>query len=146
MVSCINFTWNRESSNFKVLNYAYIVMHIVVCLAKGRKYMLFCQERIILPEARFQSIATYFNLSPIYHWYVLFVEILYQARFGLQISYPAILFTILIEFLNCGSFIVHALLTLTSKAFTYSFFMPDTQWYNWTTKLQLFCKCTIKPS
>ena len=33
----------------------------------------------------------------------------YQARFCLRISYPAILFTMLMEFLNRGSFIVRAL-------------------------------------
>ena len=66
----------------------------------------------------------YFNLSQIYHLYVLFVKILYQARFCLQVSYPAIWFTMLMGFLDCGSFIVHALLAGTSKAFTLSVFLP----------------------
>ena len=55
-------------------------------------------------SASIWSHDTYFNLSPNYHLYVLFVEISYQARSRLQISYPAILLTMLIGFLNCGSF------------------------------------------
>ena len=47
-----------------------------------------------------------FNPSPIYHLYVLFVEISYQARFCLQILYPEIFFTLLQGILNHGSFIV----------------------------------------
>ena len=47
---------------------------------------------------------------------MLFVEISCQAKFCLQI-YPAILFTMLIGFLNHGSFMVHVLLPGTSKAF-----------------------------
>ena len=54
----------------------------------------------------------------------MFVEISYQARFCLQISYPAIWFTMLMWFFNCGSFIVHALLPGTSKVFTLSVFLP----------------------
>ena len=38
-----------------------------------------------------RNLDTYFNLSSSYHLLVLFVEISYQARFCLQISYPAIL-------------------------------------------------------
>ena len=123
-VSCTLYLHQKQKySNFKGLNYTY-------CYMPGRRtqmQMVFCQECIILPDARIQSFATYYNLSPIYHLYVLFVDILYQARFGLQISYPAISFTILIGFLNCGSFIVHALLPGTSKAFTLSVFLQGTQ-------------------
>ena len=50
----------------------------------------------------------------------------YQARFCLQISYPAISITVLIGFLNCGSFIVYTLLSWTSKVFTLSVFLPGT--------------------
>ena len=64
----------------------------------------FCREFIILP-------------------YVLFVKISYQARFCLQISYHASLFTMLIGFLNCGSFIIRALLPGTSTACTLSVFL-----------------------
>ena len=49
---------------------------------------------------------------------------IYQARFGLKISYPAIVFTMVIGLLNCGSFIVHILLLGTSKVFTLSVFLP----------------------
>ena len=49
-----------------------------------------------------------------------FVKMSYQSRFCLQISYPAILFTMLIWFSNRGSFIIHALLPGTRKAFTVS--------------------------
>ena len=70
------------------------------------------------------SLGTYFNSSPTYHLYVLFVEISYHARFCLQIFYPEILFTMLKVFLNRGSFIVHVLLLGTSKAFTLSVFLP----------------------
>ena len=54
----------------------------------------------------------------------LFVIISYQARFCLQISYPAILFTMLVGFLNHGNFIVDILLSETSKAFTLSGSLP----------------------
>ena len=76
----------------------------------------FCRELIILP-------GTCFTLSLIYHLYVLFVWISYQARFGLKISYPAIVFTMVIGLLNCGSIIVHILLLGTSKVFTLSVFL-----------------------
>ena len=72
------------------------------------------------------SLDTHFNPSPIYHLYVLFLAISYQARFCLQISHLAILFTMLQGFLNCGSFIVHVLLMGTCKAFTWSVFLPGT--------------------
>ena len=48
-------------------------------------------------------------------------------KFCFQISYPAILFTMLIGFLNHRSLIVHSLLLGTSKAFTLSVFLPATQ-------------------
>ena len=51
-----------------------------------------------------RTFDTCFTLSLIYHLYVLFVWISYQARFGLKISYPAIVFTMVIGLLNCGSF------------------------------------------
>ena len=85
--------------------------------------MSFCREFIILPDAHIKSFDTYFNLSPIYNLYVLFVKISYQARFCLQISYHASLFTMLIGFLNCGSFIIHALLPGISRACTLSVFL-----------------------
>ena len=53
------------------------------------------------------SLDTYFNPAPIDHLYVLFVEISYQARFCLQISYPAILFTMLM-------YLIVAVLSYTS--------------------------------
>ena len=86
----------------------------------------FCRELIVLQGACVWSLDTYFNLSLINHLYVIFVESLYmyQARFCVQISYPAILFTMLMGFLNLGSFIVHALLLGTSKAFTLSGLLP----------------------
>ena len=77
---------------------------------------------IVLSGACVWSLDIYFNLSPIYHLYVLFVKISYQARFYLQISYPAILFTMLRGFLNHGSYIIHVLMPGTSKVFTVSAF------------------------
>ena len=71
-----------------------------------------------------RTFDTCFTLSLIYHLYVLFVWISYQARFGLKISYPAIVFTMVIGLLTCGSFIVHILLLGTSKVFTLSVFLP----------------------
>ena len=71
-----------------------------------------------------RTFDTCFTLSLIYHLYVLFVWISYQARFGLKISYPAIVFTMVIGLLYCGSFIVHILLLGTSKVFTLSVFLP----------------------
>ena len=63
----------------------------------------------------------YLNLLSINHLYILFVKISYQARFC-----PAILFPMLMGFLNHGSFIIHALLPGTNKAFTllHVVFMP----------------------
>ena len=69
------------------------------------------------------SLDTQFSPSPIYHLYVLFLKISYQARFCLQISHPAILFIMLKGLLDCGSFIVHILLPGTRKAFTLSVFL-----------------------
>ena len=83
----------------------------------------FCRDLIVLPGA------CYFNLSSIYNLYVLFVKISYQARFCLQISYPAILFKMLMGCLNRGSFISHILLPGTSKAFTLSVFLSGTRVY-----------------
>ena len=57
------------------------------------------QELVILSGTCILSLDTYFNLTPINHLYVLFVEISCQAK-CLQISYPAILFTLLIWFSN----------------------------------------------
>ena len=71
-----------------------------------------------------RTFDTCFTLSLIYHMYVLFVWISYQARFGLKISYPAIVFTMVIGLLNCGSFIVRILLLGTSKVFTLSIVLP----------------------
>ena len=51
-------------------------------------------------------------------------RIAYQTRFCLQMSYPAILFTMLMGLSNYRSFIVHALLPRTSKAFALSTFLP----------------------
>ena len=68
-----------------------------------------------------RTFDTCFTLSLIYHLYVLFVWISYQARFGLKISYPAIVFTMVIGLLNCGSVIVHILLLGTSSLHIVSF-------------------------
>ena len=59
-------------------------------------------QRIILPGTR--RFARYLNLSLIYHLYVLFVTISYQARFCLQILYPEILFAMLNGVLSFTSF------------------------------------------
>ena len=74
--------------------------------------------------------STYFQF---YHLYVLFVEISYQARFYLQISYSSILFTMLIGFLNRGSFIIYILLLGMSKLFTFSVFC-------WVHAFTSFCR------
>ena len=78
----------------------------------------FCQSHL-----HYTILDTYFNLLPIYHFYYSFVEISYQARFCLQISYPVIVFTMLMGFLYRGRFIVYVLLPGTSKAFTLSIFL-----------------------
>ena len=100
-----------------------MLAYFVGCLAGGREHIASCcRELIVLPGACVYSLDTYFNLSPLNHLYVLLVIISYQARFCLQISYPAILFTMLMGFLNRGSFIIHILLLGTSNAFTLSVF------------------------
>ena len=47
-----------------------------------------------------------------------------ENSMSLQISYPTILFTMLMGFLNYGRFIIHVLLLGTSKAFTLSDSLP----------------------
>ena len=83
----------------------------------------FCQELIVLPGACVWGLDTYFILSPINHFDVIFGEISYQAIFCFQILYPAILSTMLIGLLNTGSLVFNALLPGTSKAFTLSVFL-----------------------
>ena len=72
---------------------------------------------IVLPgnHRSARRMGTYFTLSPIYNLYVLFVEISYQARFCLHISYPAILFTRLMGSLNRGIYIINAVLPGKAK-------------------------------
>ena len=91
---------------------------------RTRTHTSFCRELIVLPGTCVELLTPASPLSLIYHLYVLFVWISYQARFGLNISYPAIVFTMVIGLLNCGSFIVHILLLGTSKVFTLSVFLP----------------------
>ena len=78
----------------------------------------FCQAHTFKSGHLLQPIA---NLS----FVVFFVKISYQARFCLQLSYCAILFTMLMRFLN-QSFLLHVLLPGKSKAFTLSDFLPGT--------------------
>ena len=88
------------------------------------------KAHVVLPgthhSARCMRLNSWHLLQPIANssFVCLFVEISYQARFCLQISYPAILFTMLMGFLNRGSFIIHAFLPGTSKAFTLSVYLP----------------------
>ena len=82
----------------------------------------FCREVIVLPGACVEVLTPTSTYRQFCHLYVLFVKISYQAIFCLQISYPAILFTMLTGFLNCGGFIIHALLPGTSKVFKLSGF------------------------
>ena len=70
------------------------------------------------------GLDTYFNLSSIFITYMFYLSKFHtKQEFGLQISYPAILFTMLLGILNCGSFIVRALLPGTSTAFTLPVFL-----------------------
>ena len=91
---------------------------VIYCQVLGRTmwtHVSFWQE-LVLPGICILNLDTYFNLSPSYHVYVSFFKISYQGRFCLQISYPAILFTMLKGFLNCRSFIVHILLLGTKRS------------------------------
>ena len=56
-------------------------------------------ELFVLLGACVWSLDTSFNLLPIYHLHVLYVEISYEERFCLQI-YPAILVTMVMGFLT----------------------------------------------
>ena len=94
----------------------------------------FCRKLIVLPGACICSLVTYFNLLSINHLYVLFVEISYQARLCLQISYPAISVTMLIGFL---------------KSWEFSLFMPfcreqakhsHCQFFCWAHRFTSFCR------
>ena len=80
---------------------------------------LFCKAHAFKFGHPLQPIA---NLSFVCS---IFSEFSYQNRFCLQISHPAILFTMLKGFLNCGRFIFHILLLGTRKAFTFSVFLPE---------------------
>ena len=126
---------NMVSNPQATLHILYFWIHFIRCLAQQRecthrfaRNSMFCQAyvRILL------SLDTYFKLSPIYHSYILFVRNLYHARFSLQV-YPAILITMLIGFLNHGSFMVHIHLPGTSKAF-------HCQFSCWAYALTSFCR------
>ena len=77
-----------------------------------------------LPQNIWVNFPTYPHT--IYHLYVYVSKLWYhyQARFCLLISYPAILFTMLMGFLNRGSLsFTCILLPWTNKAFTFSIFL-----------------------
>ena len=74
------------------------------------------------------SLDTYFKLSPIYHLYGMFYlymficwNVIPRKILSSNIISYKFEFTMLVGFLNCVKFIVHALLPGTSKAFTVSF-------------------------
>ena len=123
----INHAWMQHSLNSLQKMYKLQVLYFYKSLCARQNDV---NAHIILPgshrSAKHMRITfdTCFTLSLIYHLYVLFVWISYQARFGLKISYPAIVFIMVIGLLNCGSFIVHILLLGTSKVFTLSVFLP----------------------
>ena len=134
-----NWTKKRERRGIKSSG---AQQNEVLCTLMHRfaRNSLFCQNVCVW------SLVTYFNLSLIYHCiyhlYVLFVDISYQAKFCLQKSHPAILVTMLTEYFNCGSFIKHALLPETSKACILSVFLPGERIYilllgtQWNVKWQ----------
>ena len=110
----------------------------VYCWVPGRTMWMhasLCRQLIVLQGAYIRSLDTYFILSPIYHLYVLFVEILYQARFCSQISYPAILFTMLMGFLMHGGFIVHIHFAGNKQSVT------GTRWYMYVCASVCLCAC-----
>ena len=76
----------------KTLTFAHIGFELFIYIAGCPEEW---HELIVLPGAWVWSLDTHFNLSPVYHLYVLFVKISYQARLCLQISYSAILFRML---------------------------------------------------
>ena len=116
----------RHLANHSPISIIFHLVLIIVLLGAWQNDVNTC---IVLPGTHPSATAgacvwslMYIPL-PIYHFYVLFVDISYQAWFCLQISYPAILFTMLMGCLN-QSFNVHVLLPGTSKAFTLSIFLP----------------------
>ena len=115
-------------SKLSIAGLAPLSWYTAICRVPGRTTLThtsFWRELIVLPGTCVELLTPASPLSLIYHLYVLFVWISYQARFGLKISYPAIVFTTLvIGLLNCGSFIVHILLLGKSKVFTLSVFLP----------------------
>ena len=77
----------------------------------------FCQahafEVLSLATSTYQqSIICMFHLSK------------FHTKQDFVFEYPAVLFTMLMGVLNCGSFIFHTLLLGTSKPFTLSVFLP----------------------
>ena len=104
--------WRRERDRLIIKT-----KHFVGCPAERHE----CTCRFARNSSFCQTIA---NLS-----IVLLVEILYQAKFCLQISHPAILFSMQIEFLSRQNFIVHILLPGTCKAFTLSVFLPGARFH-----------------
>ena len=123
----IKASFNNVSSWKKIRDPCACISQSIISLCARQNDV---NAHVILPGAHRsarhmrRTFDTCFTLSLIYHLYVLFVWISYQARFGLKISYPAIVFTMVIGLLNCGSFIVHILLLGTSKVFTLSVFLP----------------------
>ena len=83
---------------------------------------------VVLPGAYIWRFDSYFNLSPMYHLYVSYLSKFHSKLSKILssnvISCKSLLFTMQLGFFNRGSFIVHALLPGTSKAFTLLVFLP----------------------
>ena len=99
---CIFFTFQAARNNTRSAKHKYKTMYIA-SYARQKD----ANAHVILTGAHRsarhmrRTFDTCFTLSLIYNFYVLFVWISYQARFGLKISYPAIVFTMVIGLLNC---------------------------------------------
>ena len=102
-------------------------IQIVGCPAERRECMCRFAENLSFYQAHAFEVLT---PTPTYRQFIICTFYLSkfhnQARFCLQISYPTILFTMLMGFLNGGSFIIHVLLPGTRKVFTLSGFLPGT--------------------
>ena len=104
-----------------------ILWYFVECLAEWReRNPSFCRDLIILPGACVKSLDTYsnFNLLPIYHLHVLFVENFIPSKILSTNIIPAISFTMLIEFFKSWEFIIHVLCREQAKISHCRFFLP----------------------
>ena len=110
----MQFNYN---SFIQIINFYGLFRNALSCRKTGALMVL-----TVLPGTCVWSLDTYFNLSPIYHLYVLFVEISYQARFVFK-NHTLQFIYIAHRIYKSWEFYHSRLSTETSKVFTVSVFL-----------------------